>query len=82
MGRVQSEYEVEIKFKDIATGLKYFDRVNLSIYTTVKNGPARDSAAIKSFYDSAFYRDLTQNSAIDIYDEWDDANEHKVGHDI
>ncbi|SFU86121.1 hypothetical protein [Butyrivibrio sp. INlla21] len=68
--------------KDIATGLKYFDRVNLSIYTTVKNGPARDSAAIKTFYDSAFYRDLTQNPAIDIYDEWDDANEHKVGHDI
>lgn len=68
--------------KDIAIGLNYFDRVNLSIYTTVKNGPARDSVAINEFYTSDLYRNLKQNPAIDIYDEWDDDNAHKVGHDI
>lgn len=68
--------------KDIAIGLNYFDRVNLSIYTTVKNGPVRDSVAINEFYASDLYRNLKQNPAIDIYDEWDDDNAHKVGHDI
>ena len=26
--------------------------------------------------------ELKMNPAIDIYDEWDEGNEHKVGHDI
>ena len=68
--------------KDIEIGLEYFDRVNLSIYTTVKNGPERDVKAIEEFYNSDFYRELKANPAIDIYDEWDEGNEHKVGHDI
>ena len=68
--------------KDIEIGLEYFDRVNLSIYTTVKNGPERDVDAIERFYNSDFYKELKMNPAIDIYDEWDEGNEHKVGHDI
>jgi len=68
--------------KDIEIGLKYFDRVNLSIYTMVKNGPERDVDAIERFYNSDFYKELKMNPAIDIYDEWDEGNEHKVGHDI
>lgn len=67
--------------KDIAIGLEFFDRVNLSIYTTVKNGPERDVKAIEEFYSSAFYQELKTNPAIDIYDEWDEGNKHKVGHD-
>jgi len=68
--------------KDIEIGLKNFKRVNLSIYTTVKNGPRRNDEAIGEFYDSSFYLELKQNPAIDIYDEWDENNEHKVGHDV
>ncbi|MBR4670995.1 MAG: hypothetical protein IKO84_10375 [Butyrivibrio sp.] len=67
--------------KDVATGLKFFDRINISIYTTVKNGPARDSKAIEAFYNSDLYKELKENPAIDIYDEWDEDNAHKVGHD-
>ena len=67
--------------KDIATGLKFFDRINISIYTTVKNGPTRDSKAIEAFYNSDLYKELKENAAIDIYDEWDEDNAHKVGHD-
>ena len=68
--------------KDISIGLKHFKRINISIYTTVKNGPKRDLAAIEKFYNSSFYQELKSNPAIDIYDEWDENNEHKVGHDI
>ena len=68
--------------KDIEIGLEHFDRVNLSIYTMVKNGPERDVDAIERFYNSDFYKELKMNPAIDIYDEWDEGNEHKVGHDI
>lgn len=67
--------------KDIETGLQYFKRINLSIYTTVAGGPKRDEVKIADFYDSAFYQELKSNPAIDIFDEWDDTNEHQVGHD-
>ena len=68
--------------KDIDTGLKYFKRINLSIYTTVKNGPARNESGIKDFYGSDFYKELLANPVIDIFDEWDENNGHNVGHDI
>ena len=68
--------------EDIETGLTHFKRVNLSIYTTVTGGPARDEKAIKDFYESSFYNELMKNPAVDIFDEWDDDNEHSVGHDI
>ena len=68
--------------KDIEIGLEHFERVNLSIYTTVKNGPERDESAIEKFYKSDFYQKLKQNPAVDIYDEWDEENKHKVGHDL
>ena len=68
--------------KDIEIGLEHFERINLSIYTTVKNGPARDEKAINEFYESGFYEELKGNSRIDIFDEWDEANDHHVGHDI
>lgn len=68
--------------KDIEIGLEHFERVNLSIYTSVKNGPRRDVEAIEKFYASDFYLELKHNPAVDIYDEWDEGNEHKVGHDI
>lgn len=67
--------------QDIEIGLKYFRRINLSIYTTVPGGPARDDAGIRSFYDSGFYRSLKANPAVDIFDEWDHDNSHTVGHD-
>lgn len=68
--------------EDIDIGLKYFKRINLSIYTTVKNGPGRNESAIKDFYESSFYKELKENPAIDIFDEWDENNGHNVGHDI
>ncbi len=68
--------------RDIEIGLECFDRINLSIYTTVKGGPLRDEAGIAQFYDSSFYRELKENPAVDIFDEWDDGNKHSVGHDI
>ena len=67
--------------KDIETGMQFFERVNLSIYTTVKGGPERDEAGIRKFYDSEYYRGLMKNPYIDIFDEWDECNDHKVGHD-
>ncbi|WP_026506777.1 hypothetical protein [Butyrivibrio sp. MC2013] len=67
---------------DIAIGLEHFDRINLSIYTSVAGGPARDEAAIRAFYDSELYRELMENPAVDIFDEWDENNGHNVGHDI
>ena len=67
---------------DIETGLKFFKRINLSIYTTVPGGPQRDVSGIKAFYNSEFYRELKQNPQIDIFDEWDEDNGHNVGHDI
>jgi len=68
--------------KDFEIGLKFFDRINLSIYTSVKEGPARDKAKIKAFYDSPLYQDLLDSKRVDIFDEWDDDNDHNVGHDI
>ncbi len=68
--------------KDISTGLEYFDRINLSIYTTVPGGPERDVDGIRDFYNSSFYKELMDNPAVDIFDEWDDSNGHTVGHDI
>ena len=68
--------------KDIETGLEHFQRINLSIYTTVPNGPARDVSAIKAFYEGDFYQELLKNPRVDIFDEWDDENGHNVGHDI
>lgn len=68
--------------QDIETGLEHFERINLSIYTTVAGGPARDTAGIEAFYNSTFYRELKENPKIDIFDEWDMENEHNVGHDI
>lgn len=68
--------------KDIEIGFKYFKRINLSIYTSVKGGPKRDEDAIREFYEGNLYRELTLNPNIDIYDEWDEGNEHKVGHDV
>lgn len=68
--------------KDISIGIQNFERVNLSIYTSVKNGPERDSDAIDKLYGSDFYNNILDNPKIDIYDEWDNENVHKVGHDI
>ena len=68
--------------EDISIGINNFERVNLSIYTPVKNGPKRDIDAIEKFYGSDFYKNIVNNPKIDIYDEWDDENIHKVGHDI
>jgi hypothetical protein len=68
--------------KDISIGVKNFDRVNLSIYTPVKNGPKRDTEAIDKFYGSNFYKSILEDPKVDIYDEWDEKNTHKVGHDI
>jgi len=68
--------------EDISIGINNFERVNLSIYTPVKNGPKRDIEAINNFYGSDFYKNIANNPKIDIYDEWDDENIHKVGHDI
>ena len=68
--------------KDIDTGLKYFQRINLSIYTTIPNGPARDQAKIEEFYNSSLYAQLIKHPQVEIYDEWDNDNIHKVGHDI
>jgi hypothetical protein len=67
--------------KDIETGLKYFDRVNLSIYTTIPGGPDRNAAGIEEFYHSSLYSELLKNPKVDIFDEWDDQNSHNVGHD-
>ncbi|MCR5100175.1 MAG: radical SAM protein [Butyrivibrio sp.] len=67
--------------KDIETGLEYFERINLSIYTSIPRGPKRDKEAIEKFYNSDFYKELKDNDRIDIFDEWDDSNDHKVGHD-
>ena len=67
---------------DIEIGLKHFKRINLSIYTSVPDGPQRDSEGIKAFYDSEFYRELMADPRVDIFDEWDDSNSHNVGHDI
>ncbi|WP_049945949.1 hypothetical protein [Butyrivibrio sp. LC3010] len=68
--------------KDIEIGLKYFERINLSIYTSVKGGPSRDVNSITEFYGSDYYKELSANPRIDIFDEWDDNNDHNVGHDI
>ena len=68
--------------KDIETGLEYFERINLSIYTTVPGGPARDNEAIKEFYNGKLYRKLLEDPRVDIFDEWDEDNGHNVGHDI
>lgn len=68
--------------KDIETGLKYFNRINLSIYTTVPKGPNRNSQGIKDFYKSEYYKELLKNPSIEIFDEWDKDNIHNVGHDI
>ncbi len=68
--------------EDIEIGLKYFNRINLSIYTTVPGGPERNVAAIKDFYESDYYQELMANPRIDIFDEWDEGNGHNVGHDI
>ncbi len=68
--------------KDIEIGLEHFSRINLSIYTSVPSGPARDVAAIKDFYSSDFYKELLANPRVDIFDEWDKENGHNVGHDI
>lgn len=67
--------------KDLETGLKYFKRINLSIYTTVPGGPKRDIAKIEEFYNSNLYKELVNNPSVDIFDEWDEGNDHKVGHD-
>ncbi|MCR5403978.1 MAG: hypothetical protein K6E91_09220, partial [Butyrivibrio sp.] len=68
--------------KDIEIGLKYFRRINLSIYTTIPNGPGRSERGIKEFYSSSFYQELLRTPSIDIFDEWDNSNTHNVGHDI
>ncbi len=68
--------------KDVEIGLSYFERINLSIYTTVKGGPSRENKGIEEFYDSSFYRRLMDDPRIDIFDEWDSQNVHNVGHDI
>ena len=68
--------------KDIEIGLNYFKRINLSIYTTVPNGPERNVSAIKEFYEGELYQELMKNPRVDIFDEWDDENGHNVGHDI
>ncbi|SEL01224.1 hypothetical protein SAMN04487770_10538 [Butyrivibrio sp. ob235] len=68
--------------KDIEIGLAHFKRINLSIFTTVPGGPLRDVAAITDFYSSDFYKELLDNPRIDIFDEWDEGNDHNVGHDI
>lgn len=67
--------------KDIETGFNYFDRINLSIYTSIPGGPARDEVMIRDFYDSSFYQELVNDKRIDIFDEWDEDNDHSVGHD-
>lgn len=67
--------------KDLETGLEYFERINLSIYTTVSGGPKRDAAKIAEFYHSDLYKDLLKNPRVDIFDEWDEENGHNVGHD-
>ena len=66
---------------DLEIGSKFFKRINLSIYTTVPGGPARDEAAIKDFYSSELYKELLADPNIDIFDEWDEKNTHNVGHD-
>ena len=71
----------QLKF-DISTALRYFKRINLSLYTTVPNGPKRDENQIKEFYSSNYYGELLNNPSIDIFDEWDNDNPHNVGHDI
>ena len=68
--------------KDIETGLEHFQRINLSIYTTVPGGPARNVSAIKDFYNGKFYQELLANPRVDVFDEWDEDNGHNVGHDI
>ncbi len=68
--------------EDIKIGLKYFKRINLSIYTTVPSGPRRDDEGVAAFYKSAFYEELKKDPRIDIFDEWDEENRHNVGHDI
>ncbi len=68
--------------EDIKIGLEYFERINLSIYTTIPGGPFRDVNGIKEFYKSGLYIDLMKNPRIDIFDEWDVGNGHNVGHDI
>lgn len=67
---------------DLEVGLKYFKRINLSIYTTVNNGPERDVKAINEFYSSELFKELLENSQVDIFDEWDEGNGHSVGHDL
>ena len=68
--------------KDIEIGLENFKRINLSIYTSVPGGPARDVYAITEFYQSDLYKELMANPRVDIFDEWDEDNVHSVGHDI
>ena len=77
MGRGYNNAEKNKK-TDQALGVLPID----SIYTPVKNGPKRDIDAIEKFYGSDFYKNIVNNPKIDIYDEWDDENIHKVGHDI
>lgn len=68
--------------KDIEIGLEHFRRINLSIYTSIPGGPKRNSEDIKAFYNSDFYTELKKSPRIDIFDEWDENNDHNVGHDI
>jgi hypothetical protein len=68
--------------RDIEISRKYFDRINLSVYTTVKGGPLRDEKAIAEFYSGELYKELMLDPAVDIFDEWDESNKHSVGHDI
>lgn len=67
--------------KDFEIALAHFDRINLSIYTSIPSGPARDNDQIEAFYNSDLYKDLLDNPRVDIFDEWDDSNDHTVGHD-
>ncbi len=67
---------------DIETAKPLFKHINLSIYTSVEGGPARDVKAIEEFYGSELYTELINDPAIEIFDEWDDKNMHKVGHDL
>ena len=67
--------------KDFEIALAHFERVNLSIYTSIIGGPARDQEQIQAFYNSDFYKELLSSSRVDIFDEWDESNDHTVGHD-
>ena len=67
--------------KDFEIAFNNFDRINLSIYTSINGGPARNQNQIQEFYNSDFYRELLTSPRVDIFDEWDTSNDHTVGHD-